>query len=586
MVLYGSHSNKQTVTKQNHQWALKAPSRATNTAVYSNRLRNTVSAAAGVPVPAELTFTMAGTFVQLAVILAAFTACGGAKFYIYDTGGWPNISTASLYKRDPNERLENSLHGGAGPLVEKIAGEYHTDQYMLFSMIYNRALKDPRRTLNPADATSFLVPYDFASDCAFYKNCAKSSGVCYDFRKCPLAPEVESLLAASPWFQRKGGRDHTLVIGMNYAMDHYILKPKCKSLISGICSNCTKFAIDDYSFMYADDEGVRVRGDYWHAIPFPSDFHWTQHVKRPFPWENTDRPILVSYIGSTRSYYGPARRLRQSIVHYCELHTADCVHNSYGLNGTRFSFKVEGHRPLQLSQKSVFCFQPIGDLMTRKGLFDSILQGCIPVVFEALTARVMYTWHWEESFWHDVIVEYTMHPVAHRYFDPVVALKKLLTENPAEVARKQELIRQRVFQLQYGLDGLEELFQYDSPLEYIALTQPRVVPANASDAGEAVATSKWNNDAVVYTKRTGKGSEHVSHKGASSTWPKDARGNYLRDAYDIVMDLALEWHSSGLRGVRNATVTECWNGWLDKAANQCKPGKEPGKARRLFEAGG
>lgn len=96
------------------------------------------------------------------------------------------------------------------------------------------------------------------------------------------------------------------------------------------------------------------------------------------------------------------RRLRGSIVHYCELHPSVCAHNSYGLNGTRFSFKVDGHNPLELSLKSVFCFQPIGDLMTRKGLFDSILLGCIPVVFDPLTAEVMYTWHWEEEFWKQV----------------------------------------------------------------------------------------------------------------------------------------------------------------------------------------
>lgn len=84
---------------------------------------------------------------------------------------------------------------------------------------------------------------------------------------------------------------------MNYAMDHYIQKPLCKAFLSGVCSNCTKFAIDDYSYLYASQDGVAVKGDYWHAIPFPSDFHWTTEVKRPFPWENTHRPLVVSFVG-------------------------------------------------------------------------------------------------------------------------------------------------------------------------------------------------------------------------------------------------------------------------------------------------
>jgi len=214
---------------------------------------------------------------------------------------------ASLYRRDPNERLDNQLNNGAGPLVNASSGAYHTDQYQLFSMIYYRALKDYRRTLDPSKATTFLIPYDFATDAAYYKNCMKTAGVCYDFRKCPLAPKVEELLLASPWYRRNLGHDHLLIVGMNYAMDQYLLKPKCKSLLSGTCRNCTKFAIDDYSYMYSGDAGITARGDFWHAAPFPADFHWSSEVTRPYPWENTDRPIIVSYVGSQRSYYGPAR---------------------------------------------------------------------------------------------------------------------------------------------------------------------------------------------------------------------------------------------------------------------------------------
>lgn len=311
-------------------------------------------------------------------------------FYIYDTGYWLNISRASMYMRDdPHEILETTINNGAGPLVNAKMGAYHTDQYNLFLLIYHRALRDHRRTMNPAEASTFLIPYDMASDVAYYKRCAKSEGTCFDFRKCPLAPTVDKLLHESPWYHRHKGKDHLLLVGDNYAMEHYLLKPKCRAFLSGVCYNCTKMSIDDYSFLHSADQGTASKGDYWHAVPFPSDFHWTRKVLRPFPWENVDRPILVSYIGSARSYYGPARRLRGSLIHYCEMHPDICVHNSYGKNGTRSSFKVDGHDPLQISRRSVFCFQPIGDLMTRKGLFDSMLQGCIPVVFDPLTASVM-----------------------------------------------------------------------------------------------------------------------------------------------------------------------------------------------------
>ena len=67
-----------------------------------------------------------------------------------------------------------------------------------------------------------------------------------------------------------------MLVGMNYAMDHYLGKPKCKSLLANSCYNCTKLAIDDYSFLHAGNEGLVDKGDYWHATPFPSDFHWTR----------------------------------------------------------------------------------------------------------------------------------------------------------------------------------------------------------------------------------------------------------------------------------------------------------------------
>ena len=212
-----------------------------------------------------------------------------------------------------------------------------------------------------------------------------------------------------------------------------------------------------------------------------------------------------------------------------------CEHATYGKNGTRDSFKVEGYDPLSISAKSIFCFQPIGDLMTRKGLFDSLLQGCIPVIFDVLTANVMYTWHWNESFWNDISVQFLFHPTAFRYFDPVLALQDLYVNNTAEVKRKQRLIRERVFELQYSLEGRVER---DGPLQ----------------------KKPW-----------------VSEKGSGSTadtWPVDVNGLPMRDAFDITIDHDLAIHADKETHDRNATIPECWNGSLDKEKNKCIPHKK------------
>jgi hypothetical protein len=367
---------------------------------------------------------------------------------------------------------------------------------------------------------------------------------------------------------------------MNYAMDHYILKPKCKALIAGTCTNCTKFAIDDYSYMYSGDNGIKNRGNYWHAIPFPADFHYSSSVSAPFPWEQTYRPILASYTGSEKSFYGPSRRLRQSIAHYCNLHQDKCVHRSYGLNGTRYSFKVEGHNPLAIAQHSVFCFQPTGDLMTRKGLFDALLQGCIPVTFDALTAKVMYTWHWEESFWRDISIEMNFHPVSYRYQDPIITLENLMKYNRSYIEWKQSLIRAHVFELQYSLHGLVEKYQYSSLLPYLNVTFNQTLYAIYQNALQNVSNEnqKHAKDEVIYIKKEPKDSvmkeEIISHYEGTN-WPKDKDGKYIRDAYEITMDYILGWHSGRWQDIRNATVPECWDGWLDTVMNKCRPGKGP-----------
>lgn len=154
-------------------------------------------------------------------------------FYVYDGSEWATIANASRTKRDSREIMDHSMNNGAGTIVNISAGEYHTDQYQLFLNIFSRALRDPRRTLDPSKATTFIIPYDIATDAAFYKKCARSDGICYDFRKCPLGPLVSDLLKASPWFRRKGGKDHLMIVGMNYAMNHHIGKPKCKQLLAG-----------------------------------------------------------------------------------------------------------------------------------------------------------------------------------------------------------------------------------------------------------------------------------------------------------------------------------------------------------------
>lgn len=482
------------------------------------------------------------------------------KFYIYTNDKWDKIATASHHKRDTREILNMSLNHGAGEIISKEMGIYHTDQYHMYDLVYYRLLKDSRRTLDPDEATSFFVPYDLSLDCAFYKNCARSKGVCFDFRKCPLAPKVEKLLKDSKYFKRNNGKDHFAIVGMNYAMDHFLNKPLCKSFLLNTCTNCTKWAIDDYSFLFAItngvSDGVQYKGDNWAAAPFPSDFHFSSYVKPPFPWEinmnNNKRNILVAYIGTKNSYWGPARRLRGSLVHYCDLQKnhKHCVHVGYGANGTRSSMRVEGHKPHEVAQRAIFCFQPFGDLLTRKGLFDNLLMGCIPVVFHSLTATSMYVWHWSEQLWNDVVVFLPAKPISFRYSDPIEQLRQL-AENKSFIEEKQKLIKKHVFKLQWSLESYND---YVSNINKVANND------NDNDNNN-------NGD-------EGSNSKRVSVSSGISHWPLDENNNPLPDAFETIITTTLGWHSGRLSRKWPAHLpaepNPCWTGRPNKDYTQCE----------------
>jgi hypothetical protein len=54
-----------------------------------------------------------------------------------------------------------------------------------------------------------------------------------------------------------------------------LCRPACKLFLKGFCENCTKLAIDTY-----ENCGP---SPHWHAIPFPSNFHWNSNLSMP-PW--------------------------------------------------------------------------------------------------------------------------------------------------------------------------------------------------------------------------------------------------------------------------------------------------------------
>jgi hypothetical protein len=439
-------------------------------------------------------------------LLAAATA---NKFYIYD---WSHlVNRYANYSDRPHhghgvEFPQWRLNYGAGRLIDSNSSEYKTSQFALFKLLYERALVDPNRTLDPEKAVSFFIPYDFGMDATFIEANGRMRRT-----QCPLSEQVLSLLLASPHFRKNGGHDHTLVVAVNQNMNYFFNAQPCMNVFQ-VCWNCTKVSIDEYMFIAKDRKfELKKRGINWHAVPFPADYHYAgTHLSGPdqlstAPWErpskHENRSIVVSFLGNPRKYSQVNTAIREALVAQCMNHTDYCSHGAYKHDAT-----ISG--PNGESRRAVFCLQPPGDMPTRKSVFDSILSGCIPVLFHPLTARYMYEWHLGQEGWEKVAVNYDTQEenkalVGHSV-DFIAKLHDMYVNQPEVIGQKRQYIRDLAHQLQFSL-------------------------------------IRWNNAtdrAEVQLKRA-------------------ANGDIVPDAYDVTMRQLLRIHSGKASHARTSEYLSC-----------------------------
>ena len=301
-------------------------------------------------------------------------------------------------------------------------------QFALYKIFYERAMLDPRRTLEMSSATTFFVPFDLGMHTAFLESNGRMRR-----SNCPSAELVIQRLNESTAFRARYGHDHLVVFSLNQNMNYFMAAPKCQEFLR-FCWNCTKLAIDEYLFTAKHRAfEMKNRGANWHAVPFPSDYHYSAKplaeddpsststslvtvVPTTFqqqsestevflpPWERQmDRPTIVSFTGSPRRYNDIATAMREMLIKQCAGHGTSCVYGRYNHDAKA------GNSQNKLARESVFCLQPPGDMPTRKSVFDAILSGCIPVLFHPLTARYMYEWHWGQKLWEEIPINFDSH---------------------------------------------------------------------------------------------------------------------------------------------------------------------------------
>lgn len=88
--------------------------------------------------------------------------------------------------------------------------------YSQQALTYSWCVAFIRRTMDPAEATAFFIPYDLGFDAAIKKDSAKIRP-----HGCPHAETVIGLLEDNVYFKRNFGYDHFLVQGLNQAMGNF-----------------------------------------------------------------------------------------------------------------------------------------------------------------------------------------------------------------------------------------------------------------------------------------------------------------------------------------------------------------------------
>ncbi|XP_071920086.1 xyloglucan-specific galacturonosyltransferase 1-like [Coffea arabica] len=311
------------------------------------------------------------------------TNCDGRGVYVYELPPKFNkdilaqcgdiFPWANLCKYFSNDAL--------GEPIQKLGkGWYHTHQYSLEPIFHSRVLKHPCRVYNENEAKLFYVPFYGGLDILRWN----FKNVSDDVKDSLSSELIRWLETQKPWFQ-KSGKDHVFVLGkITWDFRRYDRESwGTRFLELDEMQNPIKLLIERQPWRINDI-----------GIPHPTYFH-PQTDDDIITWQlkliRSRRGSLVSFAGAARS--GAPKNIRSILIEQC---TSASNGNCRFLNcGSGACDQPESLT--ELFMESEFCLQPPGDSATRKSVFDSLISGCIPVLFDPFTAYYQYAWHLPED---------------------------------------------------------------------------------------------------------------------------------------------------------------------------------------------
>lgn len=365
-------------------------------------------------------------------------------FYLYNLTEefwwrWPRNGTEASCRENGYLGHEHAELSGLGRLINEQDGLFLTWHFSMFSSLFNRLKRSRRRTLDPSAAELFIIPYDIGLD--GYMNAA----TCKNRMQCSqgLVGKLLKQLGSMPYFRRHGGADHVVL----WSLGQYHPWPRagCDLFMKEHCARCT------ITCYWMDPTKAESR---FVSLPFPSGYHWTETSAARLPWSTSSealaaRNLTAVYLGSTQTLNPAHTKIRRAMAAQCNA-SADC----HWLRLTHSSIDGSIAELLSVYRRATFCLCPPGDDPARKAVFDALVSGCIPVIFEVATLYNQYPWHIGEAAALDVSVYIPGGAVRASKIDLMAVLRAV---SPEVVRAKQEALRQLAPRVQYAAPPLHLL---------------------------------------------------------------------------------------------------------------------------------
>ena len=322
----------------------------------------------------------ANPLLQYSGLLETGTAGATKSLLLEDHHGNP---FPSYLLKQCEEYIRRTPHRGSGDILPGEIPTYNTDMNSLFIHLYERFTTSSRRTFNAEEANAYLIPYDIAGDTAFGDDVRNLPG-------CAMARDLQERLESSPAFNQTGGADHYIIVSS--LLSQFITRAACVHYLEHFCRKCSVITIEDA----LGDTQWNIRNSLFYqqytemsrtgrivVVPYPSAYHFPPEWVAPH-WVTDStrinrRTTTVIFIGNVLT----SVRYRSVLQTICAIHHPQCR----WVDTARQGFKSN---MTQLYHESVFCFIPRGHTYSRKALIDSLMAGCIPVVFHVETLHTLY----------------------------------------------------------------------------------------------------------------------------------------------------------------------------------------------------